>query len=573
VGEEPKAAPAGTGDGTSTGPGNPDAGVRRWRETTRAKAVAAAAERREAFATTSEIPVADVYTPADVAGLDPEADLGLPGEYPFTRGVQATMYRSRFWTMRQYAGFATASETNERFRYLLEQGQTGLSVAFDLPTQMGYDSDAPEAEGEVGRVGVPVSSLADMETLFNGIPLGDVSTSMTINATAPILLALYVAAAERQGVPRTRVSGTTQNDILKEYIARGTWIYPPRTSMRLVTDVFEFASHELPRWNTISISGYHMREAGATAAQELAFTLADGIAYVEAAVGRGLAVDDFAPRLSFFFAAWSELFEEVAKFRAARRMWARIMKERFGARNPRSMMCRFHTQTAGSSLTAQSIDNNVVRTTLQALAAVLGGTQSLHTNSRDEALALPTVESARLALRTQQIIAHEAGVTETPDPLAGSWFVESLSDQLEAAATSYLAEIDAMGGTLAAIEGGFQQRQIQESAYRVQREIERADRIVVGVNRFRDDEPGARPALLRIDPEGERRQVEGLRRVRAERDPAAWEAGMRRLEDEARGDANLLPSIVEAVAAYATVGEIADRLRSVWGVHRELITV
>jgi len=547
--------------------------VERWRRTTRAKAAAASTERRETFATTSEIPVSDVYTPADVPGLDHHRDLGLPGEFPFTRGVQATMYRSRFWTMRQYAGFATAAETNERFRYLLEQGQTGLSVAFDLPTQMGYDSDAPEAEGEVGRVGVPVSSLADMEVLFAGIPLGEVSTSMTINATAPILLALYVAAAEKQGVARSAVSGTTQNDILKEYIARGTWIYPPRASMRLVTDVFEFASRELPRWNTISISGYHMREAGATAAQELAFTLADGIAYVEAAVGRGLAVDEFAPRLSFFFAAWSELFEEVAKFRAARRMWARIMKDRFGAQNARSMMCRFHTQTAGSSLTAQSIDNNVVRTTLQALAAVLGGTQSLHTNSRDEALALPTVESARLALRTQQIIAHEAGVTETPDPLAGSWFVESLTDQLEAAATAYLAEIDAMGGTLAAIEGGFQQRQIQESAYRVQREIERGERVVVGVNKFREEEQGTRPALLRIDPEGERRQVEGLRRVRAERDPAAWSAAMRRLEDEARGDGNLLPPVIEAVAAYATVGEIADLLRSAWGVHRELITV
>jgi methylmalonyl-CoA mutase, N-terminal domain len=563
----------GAGDGESGDASNVDPAVQRWRATTRARAVAASAERREGFTTTSEIPVADVYTQADVAGMNPARDLGLPGEYPFTRGVQATMYRSRLWTMRQYAGFATAAETNERFRYLLEQGQTGLSVAFDLPTQMGYDSDAPEAEGEVGRVGVPVSSLADMETLFAGIPLGDVSTSMTINATAPILLALYVAAAEKQGVARSSVSGTTQNDILKEYVARGTWIYPPRASMRLVTDVFEFASRELPRWNTISISGYHMREAGATAAQELAFTLADGIAYVEAAVGRGLDVDDFAPRLSFFFAAWSELFEEVAKFRAARRMWARIMKDRFGATNPKSMMCRFHTQTAGSSLTAQSIDNNVVRTTLQALAAVLGGTQSLHTNSRDEALALPTVESARLALRTQQIIAHEAGVTETPDPLAGSWFVESLTDELEAAATAYLDEIDAMGGTLAAIEGGFQQRQIQESAYRVQREIERGDRIVVGVNRFRDDEAGARPALLRIDPEGERRQVESLRQVRAGRDAAGWEAAMRRIEDEARGEANLLPSIIEAVAAYATVGEIADRLRSVWGVHRELITV
>ncbi len=565
------AEPAQAGSGPAPAGGDPV--VERWRATTRARALGASPERRPGFATTSEIPIADVYTPADVAGLDPVAALGLPGEYPFTRGVQATMYRSRFWTMRQYAGFASAAETNERFRYLLTQGQTGLSVAFDLPTQMGYDADAPEAEGEVGRVGVPISSLADMEVLFAGIPLGEVSTSMTINATAPILLALYVAAAEKQGVARAAVSGTVQNDILKEYIARGTWIYPPRASMRLVTDVFEFASRELPRWNTISISGYHMREAGATAAQELAFTLADGIAYVEAAVSRGLAVDDFAPRLSFFFAAWSELFEEVAKFRAARRMWATIMKERFGASNIRSMMCRFHTQTAGSSLTAQSIDNNVVRTTLQALAAVLGGTQSLHTNSRDEALALPTAESARLALRTQQIIAHEAGVTETPDPLAGSWFVESLTNQLEAAATAYLAEIDAMGGTLAAIERGFQQRQIQDSAYRVQREIERGDRVVVGVNRFRDEEAGPSPALQRIDPAGERLQVAGVRRVRAGRDRGAWASVMRRLEDEARGDGNLMPAMIEAVAAYATVGEIADQLRAVWGVHRELITV
>jgi methylmalonyl-CoA mutase, N-terminal domain len=570
------AAPGGGGDRPPTlggGADVPPTTVDRWRATTRAKAVSASPERREVFATTSELPIADVYTPETPGpAFDPDAALGLPGEYPFTRGVQATMYRSRFWTMRQYAGFATAAETNERFRYLLSQGQTGLSVAFDLPTQMGYDSDAPEAEGEVGRVGVPIASLADMETLFAGIPLGEVSTSMTINATAPILLALYVAAAEKQGAARSAVSGTTQNDILKEYIARGTWIYPPRQSMRLVTDVFEFASHELPRWNTISISGYHMREAGASAAQELAFTLADGIAYVEAAVSRGLAVDDFAPRLSFF-AAWSELFEEVAKFRAARRMWARIMRERFGARNPKSMMCRFHTQTAGSSLTAQSIDNNVVRTTLQALAAVLGGTQSLHTNSRDEALALPTADAARLALRTQQIIAHEAGVTETPDPLGGSWFVESLTDELEAAAQGYLDEIDAMGGTLAAIEGGFQQRQIQESAYRVQREIEREDRIVVGVNRFRDEDGGTRPAIQRIDPEGERRQIESLRRVRAERDAATWQRALDRLADEARGEGNLMPPIIEAVAAYATVGEISDRLRSVWGVHRELITV
>jgi methylmalonyl-CoA mutase N-terminal domain/subunit len=554
------------------GDGRADEAREQWRATTRARALGAAPERRERFTTSSDIEIADVYTSADVAGLDETRDLGLPGEYPFTRGVQPTMYRSRFWTMRQYAGFATAEETNRRFRYLLEQGQTGLSVAFDLPTQMGYDSDAPEADGEVGRVGVPIASLADMETLLDGIPLGDVSTSMTINATAPILLALYVVAAEKQGVPRERISGTTQNDILKEYIARGTYIYPPRASMRLVTDVFEYAARELPRWNTISISGYHMREAGATPAQELAFTLADGIAYVEAAIARGLDVDDFAGRLSFFFAAWSELFEEVAKFRAARRMWARIMKDRFGASNTRSMMCRFHVQTAGSSLTAQSVDNNVVRTTVQALAAVLGGAQSLHTNSRDEALALPTREAARLALRTQQILAFEAGVTETPDPLAGSWYVESLTNELEAAANGYLDEIAALGGTLAAIETGYQQRQIQEAAYRVQREIDRGERVVVGVNRFRDEETTT-PPIERIDPEGQRRQIERVRRVRAERDPAAWEAALGRLEEAARGGDNLLPALIEAVRAYATVGEISDRLRTVWGEHRELVTI
>ena len=552
------------------------AAVERWRATTRAKAVASAAERRDRFATSSDLEIADVYTAADLeaAGFDPDRDLGLPGEPPFTRGVQATMYRSRLWTMRQYAGFATAEETNQRFRYLLAQGQTGLSVAFDLPTQMGYDSDAPEAEGEVGRVGVPISSLADMEVLVDGLPLGDVSTSMTINATAPILLALYVAAAEKQGVGRERIAGTTQNDILKEYIARGTWIYPPTSSMRLVTDIFQFCAAELPRWNTVSISGYHMREAGATAAQELAFTLADAIAYCDAAVSRGLAIDEFAPRLSFFFAAWSELFEEVAKFRAARRMWARIVRDRYGSTSPRSMACRFHVQTAGSSLTAQSIDNNVVRTTVQALAAVLGGAQSLHTNAKDEALALPTESSARLALRTQQILAHESGVTETPDPLAGSYFVESLTSRLEEAAQAYLDEIDAMGGTLAAIEGGFQQRQIQESAYRVQQQIERGDLVVVGVNRFRDDGAGeVKAALQRIDPEGERRQIERVRRVRAERDAAAWAAALARLEDAARGTDNLLPPIIEAVNAYATVGEISDRLRTAFGVHRELITI
>jgi methylmalonyl-CoA mutase, N-terminal domain len=552
----------------------PDPGRDAWRTDVRARSLGSAPERRERFETSSGIEIADLYTAADIAGLDEAEDLGRPGEFPFTRGVQPTMYRSRFWTMRQYAGFATAAETNERFRYLLEQGQTGLSVAFDLPTQMGYDSDAPEAMGEVGRVGVPISSLADMETLFAGIPLGTVSTSMTINATAAILLALYVAAAERQGVARADVSGTTQNDILKEYIARGTYIYPTGPSMRLVTDIFEFSARELPRWNTISISGYHMREAGATAAQELAFTMADAIAYCEAAVARGLDIDEFAGRLSFFFAAWSELFEEVAKFRAARRMWARIVRDRFGSSNVRSMTCRFHVQTAGSSLTARSIDNNVVRTTVQALAAVLGGTQSLHTNSRDEALALPTADAARLALRTQQILAHESGVTETPDPLAGSYFVETLTNELEAAAEAYLAEIEAMGGTLAALEHGFQQRQIQEAAYRTQQAIERGDLIVVGVNKFVDDEEGrTTPPIQRIDPAAEAAQIAGLRRVRAERDPAAWGSALRRLDDAARGAENVLPPLIEAVEAYATVGEISDRLRVAWGEHREFITV
>jgi methylmalonyl-CoA mutase N-terminal domain/subunit len=550
----------------------PDPGRERWRATTRAKAVARSPERQPAFTTSSGLEIADLYTPADVAGLDEDRDLGRPGEYPFTRGVQPTMYRGRLWTMRQYAGFSTAEDTNRRFRYLLEQGQTGLSVAFDLPTQMGYDSDAPQAEGEVGRVGVPVSSLADMEVLLADLPLGSVSTSMTINATAPVLLALYVATAEKHGVPRDQVGGTIQNDILKEYIARGTYIFPPRPSMRLVTDIFEFCCRELPRWNSISISGYHMREAGATAAQELAFTLADGIAYVEAAVGRGLDIDGFADRLSFFFAAWSELFEEVAKFRAARRMWARIIKDRFGATSERSMACRFHVQTAGSSLTAQSIDNNVVRTTVQALAAVLGGAQSLHTNSRDEALALPTEEAARLALRTQQILAYESGVTETPDPLAGSYYVESLTNALEAAANDYLAEIEALGGTLAAIEAGYQQRQIQESSYQLQRAVESGAKVVVGVNKFRD-EAGTTPPLQRIDPEAERRQVERLRRVRAERDAAACEAALARLEACARGEENVLPAMIEAVKAYATVGEICDRLRGVWGEHRELVTI
>jgi methylmalonyl-CoA mutase N-terminal domain/subunit len=551
-----------------------DEGRERWRSTTRAKAVEEHVERRPAFRTTSDIDIQDLYTPADLAGLDEDGDLGRPGEFPFTRGVQPTMYRGRFWTMRQYAGFSTASDTNRRFRYLLEQGQTGLSVAFDLPTQMGYDSDAAQALGEVGRVGVPISTLEDMQTVLDGLPLGEVTTSMTINATAAILLAFYVAVADERGIPRGKLGGTVQNDILKEYIARGTWIYPPEQSMRLVTDVFEFCARELPRWNTISISGYHMREAGATAAQELAFTLADAIAYVEAAQRRGLDVDAFAGRLSFFFAAWSELFEEVAKFRAARRMWARLMRDRFGATNPRSMMCRFHVQTAGSSLTAQSVDNNVVRTTLQALAAVLGGAQSLHTNARDEALALPTEQSARLALRTQQILANEAGVTETPDPLAGSYYVESLTNALEEAADDYLAEIDRLGGTLAAVESGFQQRSIQEAAYRVQREIEASERIVVGVNRYVDAEgEGAAPPLQRIDPQAELDQVDRVRRFRLQRDGDRWTRSMEALDAVARSDDNLIPAIIEAVKAHATLGEISDRLRVAFGEHRELITV
>ena len=549
----------------------PDPGRDRWRATTRQRALGEG-ERRPRFVTTSDIEIADLYTPADTAGLDEDRDLGRPGEFPFTRGVQPTMYRGRLWTMRQYAGFSTAADTNERFRYLLEQGQTGLSVAFDLPTQMGYDPDATEALGEVGRVGVPIATLEDMETLLDGLPLGDVTTSMTINATAAILLAFYVAVADERGVPRDKLGGTVQNDILKEYIARGTYIYPATASMRLVTDIFAFCATELPRWNTISISGYHMREAGATAAQELAFTLADAIAYVEGAVARGLDVDDFGSRLSFFFAAWSELFEEVAKFRAARRMWARIMRDRFGATNPKSMMCRFHVQTAGSSLTAQAVDNNVVRTTVQALSAVLGGAQSLHTNARDEALALPTEHSARLALRTQQILAYESGVTETPDPLAGSYYVETLTDQLEAAAQDYLDEIDRMGGALAAIASGYQQRQIQEAAYRTQREIEAGEKVVVGVNRY-VDEPVAGPPLQRIDPEGERAQVARVRRVRAERDAVAWAAAMERVGATARGTDNLLPALIDAVKAHATLGEMSDCLRSVWGEHRELLTV
>jgi len=494
--------------------------------------------------------------------------LGQPGEFPFTRGVYRDMYRSRLWTMRQYAGFGTAEESNRRYRYLLSQGTTGLSVAFDLPTQMGYDSDHPMAAGEVGRVGVAVSSLADMETLFRDIPLQDVSTSMTINSTAAILLALYALVARRQGADTSKLSGTIQNDILKEYIARGTYIYPPRPAMRIITDVFAWAGREMPEWNTISISGYHIREAGATAVQELAFTFANAVAYIEAAIQAGLSVDSFAPRLSFFFNSHNDFLEEVAKFRAARRIYSHLMRDRFAAQDPRSWMLRFHVQTAGSTLTAQQPDVNIVRTALQALAAVLGGAQSLHTNSRDEALALPTEESARIALRTQQIIAYESGVANTVDPVGGSRHIEALTDSIEQGVLEYLKRIDELGGTLRAIETGYIQNEIQSAAYTYQREIECGQRIVVGVNRFQREEEHRVPTF-RLDPELERAQVESLRRVRASRSDSALEAKLAALEQAARGAANLMPPILEAAAAYATVGEISDRLRAVFGEYRE----
>ncbi|GIW39538.1 MAG: methylmalonyl-CoA mutase [Candidatus Binatia bacterium] len=537
---------------------------RAWEEGPLRKTLERTPERRPRFATTSGIEIRRLYTPEDRADENYLSEVGFPGLYPFTRGVQPTMYRGRLWTMRQYAGFGTAEESNARYRYLLSQGQTGLSIAFDLPTQMGLDSDHPRARGEVGRVGVAIDSLADMEVLLRDIPLDRVSTSMTINATAAILLALYLVVAERQNVPWTKVSGTIQNDILKEYIARGTYIYPPEGSMRLVTDVFEFCTEHVPNWNTISISGYHIREAGSTAAQEIAFTLANGIAYVEAAIRKGLDVDAFAARLSFFFNVHNDFFEEVAKFRAARRLWAKIMKERFGAKDPRSMMLRTHAQTAGSALTAQQPDNNVVRVALQALAAVLGGTQSLHTNAKDEALSLPTEDSARLALRTQQIIAYESGVADTVDPLAGSYFVESLTDELERRAREYIEEIDRRGGAVRAIEEGFQQREIHEAAYRYQQEVERKERIIVGVNEFvLPEEPI--PEVLRIDPELEERQKRRVAAVRAERNQKRTEEALRRVTETARGEGNLMPPILDAVRAYATVGEISDALRAVFG--------
>ncbi|MDR1988993.1 MAG: methylmalonyl-CoA mutase family protein [Acidobacteriaceae bacterium] len=501
------------------------------------------------------------------------SDLGFPGEFPYTRGIQPTMYRGRLWTMRQYAGFGTASESNERYRYLLSQGVSGLSVAFDLPTQMGYDSDHPLAHGEVGRVGVAIDSIEDMAVLLDGLPLDRVSTSMTINATAAILLALYVATARRQRVPLDTLSGTIQNDVLKEYVARGTYIFPPRSSLRIVTDVFAYCEQEIPNWNTISISGYHIREAGSTAVQELAFTFANGIAYVQAALDAGLQVDRIGQRLSFFFNAHNDFLEEIAKFRAARRLWARIMRDRFGATNPRAQQLRFHTQTAGSTLTAQQPDNNIVRVAVQAMAAILGGTQSLHCNGRDEALGLPTEEAARLALRTQQIIASETGVANTVDPVGGSSVIEALTDRIEHDADALLGQIDAQGGTLAAIESGFIQREIQESAYRAQIAIDRGDTVVVGVNKF-VDAIGASPIdLFHLDPAIERRQADRVRALRATRDTTAWNASLDAVATSARDGQNLMPSIVAAVEARATVGEISDTLRRVFGEFKETAVV
>jgi methylmalonyl-CoA mutase N-terminal domain/subunit len=522
--------------------------------------------------TSSHIPVRQLYTPADLTGRNQELEVGYPGQYPFTRGVQATMYRGRLWTMRQYAGMGDAEESNKRYKYLLANGTTGLSVAFDLPTQIGLDSDSPLALGEVGKVGVAIDSIEDMERLFEGIDLTKISTSMTINATASILLALYVAVARRKRSDVRQLSGTVQNDVLKEYIARGTYIYPPQQAMRIITDLFAWANENVPDWNTISISGYHMREAGSTAVQEVAFTLGNGIAYVQAAIDKGLDVDKFAPRLSFFFNAHSNFLEEVAKFRAARRMWARIMREHFRAKNPKSWMLRFHTQTAGSTLTAQQPENNIVRTALQALAAVLGGTQSLHTNSFDEALALPTEQSARIALRTQQIIGYESGVPQTIDPLAGSYYVETLTNEIEKRANDYLDKIDAMGGMLKAIERGYVQQEIQNSAYEYQRAVDRGQAVVVGVNRFQLEEEKAIP-IQRIDEALESQQVERVRALRARRDLLPWKGALKAVEDAARSGENLLPLILGAVEATATVGEISDAMRRVFGEYQEAVVI
>ena len=543
-----------------------------WLTTTHKKATDRSAERREQFESSSGAPLDPLYGPEDLAEWNYHEQLGYPGEYPFTRGVQPTMYRGRLWTMRQYAGFADAAESNRRYKFLLEQGQTGLSVAFDLPTQIGFDSDDEESVGEVGKVGVAISSLEDMETLTEGIPLEQITTSMTINATAPILLAFYVAAAKKQNADLTKIGGTIQNDILKEYIARGTYIFPPRPSLRLVTDSFAWCRDNLPAWNTISISGYHMREAGCTAAQELAFTFANAIEYVDAALDVGLEFDDFAPRLAFFWACHSNFLEEVAKFRASRRVWARIATERYGSTNLRSQMLRFHTQTGGATLTAQQPLNNLIRTTLQAMSAVLGGTQSLHTNSYDEALALPTEESVELALRTQQVIGHESGVADVIDPLAGSYYIEAMTDQIEEETMAYIDRIQDLGGALTGIEQGFQQREIQESAFRLQRQTEEKERIVVGVNDFVTEELEP-PSILRVDPAVEKRRVEEMAALKARRDQAAVDKSLTAIRAAASGTENMMPLLVEAAEQYVTVGEICGVLREEWGEYREVMTL
>ena len=543
--------------------------VEQWEETTLQQTLAQTPERQPEFITASSVPIGRLYTPLDVAGMDYGQDLGLPGEYPFTRGVYPTMHRGRVWTMRMFSGFGTAEETNARYKYLLSQGNMGLSVAFDMPTLYGYDSDAPEALGEFGKCGVAISSLADMEILFAGIPLGEVSTSMTINSPAAIIWAMYIVAAEKQGYQRQQLRGTLQNDILKEFIAQKEFLFPPDHSMRLVVDTIEFGTQQMPLWNTVSISGYHIREAGSTAVQELAFTLADGLAYVDACVARGMKVDDFAPRLSFFFNAHNDFFEEIAKYRAGRRIWARILREKYGAQDPRSWMLRFHTQTAGVSLTAQQPENNIVRVAIQALAAVLGGTQSLHTNSMDEALALPSAKAVTIALRTQQVIAHESGVAHTIDPLAGSFFVEALTNETEAETLHYLKRIEALGGVIPALEGGFMQREIAEAAYRYQQEIDSHRRTIVGVNEFANKETPAIP-ILEMDPQGYERQLQRLHAVRSGRDNQATQNALRRLAAAARAPTvNLMEPIIEAVKAYATLGEMCDVLREVLGIYHE----
>lgn len=543
-----------------------------WEEGTVKRVLLKAKERKKAFKTTSDIELKRVFTPLDTETIDYLNDIGFPGEFPFTRGVQPTMYRGRFWTMRQYAGFGTAFESNKRYRYLLEQGQTGLSVAFDLPTQMGYDSDNLVASGEVGKVGVAVSSLEDMEVLFDQIPLDKVSTSMTINSTAAVLIAMYIAVAEKQGVTSDKLNGTIQNDILKEYIARGTYIYPPEPSMRIITDIFAYCKDNLPKWNTISISGYHIREAGSSAVQEVAFTLANGIAYVQAAIKAGLKVDEFAGRVAFFFNAHNDFLEEIAKFRAARRIWARIMKERFDAKDSKSMMLRFHTQTAGCTLTAQQPENNIVRVTLQALSAVLGGTQSLHTNSRDEALSLPTEAAVMIALRTQQIIGYESGVSDTVDPLAGSYAVEYLTKTIEEKALNYIKTIDEMGGVVAAINAGFQQKEIQNSSYEYQKDIESRKQIIVGVNEFtiKEEKP---KNLLKIDESAQKLQIERLTALKNKRDNFKVNENLKKLENAAKSDENLMPHILSAVKSHATLGEISDTLREVFGIHQQSVVI